>query len=187
MPNLDLPFISGQLTDQALPLGRFLPPLPEGTVSGWLKRQVPPGSWVLDPLGATPSLALEAARAGYRVLVVSNNPVVTFMLEVLASAPAPADFQSALAALASSKRGEERLEVHIANLYQTACAACGEHVQAEAFLWKREEEAPYAKLYHCPHCGDEGERPLDEADLRRLASLGNESLHRARALSRVAD
>jgi hypothetical protein len=187
MPTTDLPFIPGVPTDQALPLGRFLPPLPEGTVTGWLKRQVPAGGWVLDPLGATPSLALEAARAGYRVLVVSNNPVVTFMLETLASAPSPADFQSALAALASSKRGEERLEVHVANLYQTACASCGERVQAETFLWRREEEAPYAKIYHCPRCGDEGEHPLDEADLRRLALPGNESLHRARALARVTD
>ena len=142
---------------------------------------------MIDPLNASPALALEAARAGHRVVVVSNNPVLTFMLEVLASAPQPAEFQTALAELGAARRGEERLELHMQALYQTSCSACGETVQAQAFLWRRGEAAPYARVYRCPHCQDEGERPLDAADLERLKLPGNASLYRARALSRVAE
>ena len=45
------------------------------------------GSWVLDPFGFSPRLALEAARAGYRVLVTVNNPITRFLLEMSARPP----------------------------------------------------------------------------------------------------
>ncbi len=180
-------FIPGEDREPNLPLARFLPPLAPGVASGWLRARAAPGGWVIDPLNASPALALEAARAGQRVVVVSNNPVLTFMLEVLASAPQPADFQSALAELGAARRGDERLELHMHALYQTHCSACGEAVQAEAFLWRRGEPEPYARVYRCGHCHDEGERPLEAADLERLKLPGNPSLYRARALSRVAE
>lgn len=159
-------------------------------VRGWLERLAPqsaPGGWVIDPLGTSPLSALEAARAGYRVLVVSNNPVLAFMLEILAAAPRPADFQAALAAFASTRRGDQRLEVHLETLYSTPCASCGEEVAADAFLWRRGEPAPYARLYRCPVCRDEGERPVTPTDLERLSLSGRDHLHRARALERVAE
>ena len=157
---------------------------------GWLERIAPqsgPGTWILDPLGTSPLSALEAARAGYRVLVVSNNPILAFLLEVLSSAPSPADFQSSIAALGSTKRGEERLEVHLRSLYRTPCASCGAEVTADAFLWKRGEKTPYAMIYRCPACHDEGERPAVAEDVERLALIGSDALHRARALERVAE
>ena len=40
-----------------------------------------PGSWLLDPFGFSPRLVLEAARAGYRVLVTVNHPTTRFLLE----------------------------------------------------------------------------------------------------------
>ena len=152
-----------------------------------MERIAGSGTWILDPLGTSPLSALEAARAGYRVLVVSNNPILAFLLEILASAPSPADIQSALAALGSTKRGEERLEVHLRSLYRTPCASCGAEVTADAFLWKRGEKAPYARIYRCPVCKDEGERPAVAEDLDRLALIGSDALHRARALERVAE
>nr|HMN58958.1 hypothetical protein [Anaerolinea sp.] len=179
-------FIPGTAREPLLPLARFLPPLSPGSVTGWLRERAAPGCWVIDPLNASPALALEAARAGHRVVVVSNNPVLTFMLEVLASAPQPAEFQTAIAELGAARRGEERLELHMQALYQTTCGNCGEAVQAQAFLWRRSETVPYARIYHSPHCREEGERPLEPADLERLNLPGNASLHRARALSRVA-
>ena len=140
-----------------------------------LERMAAPASpapWVIDPLGTSPLSALEAARAGYRVLVVANNPVLAFMLETLAAAPRPEDFQAALAALASTRRADERLEVHLKALYSTPCAACESEAQAEAFLWRRGEAAPYARVYHCPVCHDEGERPLTLLDSERLSLSG---------------
>ena len=75
-----LRFYPGSGSAPARPLARFLPPVPAGMVSGWLKDNVEPGSWLLDPLGASPAVVLEAARAGYRVIAASNNPILSFMI-----------------------------------------------------------------------------------------------------------
>ncbi len=182
------PYLPGFAPSEAsaqLPLARFLPPLPEGMTAALLQRDVPAGSWVIDPLGSTPLLALEAARAGYRVLVTSNNPILSFMLEVLARAPARTDFLAALSELAGARRGEERLERHLQSLYLTECATCGQTIPAQSFLWRKDENAPYARIYACPHCGDEGEHPLTAKDEERLSLPGSSSLHLARALERV--
>lgn len=183
---IDQSFIPGNPIHPTFPLGRYLPPIPDGMIAGWLNARVAKTTWVLDPLGATPQLALEAARAGYRVLVASNNPILTFMLEVLAQAPTRSELLAVLAELGAARRGEERLEVHFRNLYQTECAACHQLVQVQAFLWRRNEPAPFARVYACPLCGDEGERPITQTDLDRLALPGNPQLHLARALERIA-
>jgi len=180
-------FYPGTGNPPALPLARFLPPVPTGMASAWLKENVPRGSWLLDPLGSSPSLALEAARAGYRVLVACNNPILSFMIETLAAAPRPTEFQSALADLAAAKRGDERLEKHLLGLYVTECENCGEHIPAEALLWRKGDAHPYARIYHCNKCNDSppGERPVTQFDLDRLHAMGGDRLQRSRALQRV--
>ena len=45
------------------------------------------------------------------MLVTVNNPVTRFLLEMAANPPAAADFKAALADLAVSKKGEDRLEI----------------------------------------------------------------------------
>ena len=59
-------------------LSRFLPLLEEGTVSAWLAAHIPAGSWLLDPFGFSPRLALEAAasRLGIARLAVYEPPFV---------------------------------------------------------------------------------------------------------------
>jgi hypothetical protein len=57
---------------------------------------------------------------------------------------------------------------------------------ANGFIWKRGEPAPFARLYRCPSCGSEGEFAVDAADLGRLTLPGSDTLHRSRALQRVA-
>lgn len=185
MSVLEQPFIGGRSEAPLLPLGRYLPLLPAGIIETWLKQTLPAGAWILDPIGAHPQLALEAARAGYRILITSNNPILSFMLEILAAAPPQSEFEAALAALAISKRGEERLERHILSLYQTTCAACGQLVSAQAFIWQNEPLRLVSRIYRCLHCGDEGERPVTPLDVEKLNLPGNDALHRARALSRV--
>jgi hypothetical protein len=155
--------------------------------AAWLAENVPPGSWVLDPLGASPALTLEMAQAGYRVLVAANNPVLYFMIDTLARALRTPDFQSVLAELAMARRGDERLEQHLRSLYLTECDTCGETVEALAFLWRKGDAHPYARLYRCQRCGDSAarERPVIQADLDRLAAMGGDRMQRARAIQRV--
>lgn len=179
------PFITSSLPEINLPLGRFLPPLPMGMVSTWLKETVPDGSWVIDPLTASPLIALESASAGYRVLAASNNPILALLLEVLASAPRREDFQSALSRLADSKRGDERLEVHFQSLYLTPCPDCNRMIPASAYLWKKDEPRPFARQLDCRFCRKEGEFPITPEDLQRYSIPGSRTLHQSRAYERV--
>lgn len=192
---LDSPYLPGRPPGERLPLARFLPPLEDGAAAAWLAAhalpfdplQNRPGAWVLDPFGSSPRLALEAARAGYRVLVTANNPVTRFLLDLAADPASESDFRAALADLAVTKKGDERLEIHLQSLYLTPCANCGQEIPTQAFLWKKDEDAPYARIYTCPACNDNGERPASPADVERAAQIASSAgLHRARLLERVA-
>jgi len=181
-----LPYFAGNRPANPAPLTRFLPDLEEGGASAWLARQNLTGNWILDPFGFSPRLILELAQSGYRVLVTVNNPISRFLLEMYASPPAPADFNAALADLSAVKKGEERLGAHLQNLYLTLCETCQKPVYAQAFLWRKDETAPYAKMYHCTHCGAKEERPTSQADKDRAAQFAaTDALHRTRAYERA--
>lgn len=180
------PYIPGMVPAEPGPLSRFTPPLEEGVISAWLPLHAPAGSWVLDPFGFSSRLVLEAARAGYRVLVTVNNPITRFLLEMSANPPSETDFKAALADLALSKKGEERLGAHLQSLYLTPCEKCGNEIYADSFLWRRGEEAPYARIYTCPRCEDSGEREANPLDIERAKRItGTDTLHRSRAFERV--
>ena len=180
------PYIPGTKPADPGPLSRFTPPLEENTVSHWLSLHVPTGSWLLDPFGFSPRLILEAARAGYRVLVTVNNPITRFLLEMSANAPTESDFKAALADLAVVKKGEERLGTHLQSLYLTTCDNCEREIYAEQFLWRKGEDSPYARVYKCPHCEDSGERVATQPDIDRAKKIAaTDGLHRSRAFERV--
>ena len=178
-------FISGKPTNPTGLLSRFLPPIPEGIASNWIADNLEKGSWVLDPFGTSPEFSLEIARAGCKVLVSSNNPIARFMLELGVNPPKVEDLQSALAELAATRVGDERLENHLQQLYQTNCTQCGQLVSAQAFIWEHESTAPQAKIYECNHCGDSGEHPVNQSDIELARSFTTSSLHRMRVLERI--
>jgi len=180
------PFIPGLKAADPGPLSRFLPALEEGVISAWLTQLDSAGSWLLDPFGFSPRLVLEAARSGYRVLVTANNPVTRFLLEMFANPPAPSEFTAALAALGAVKKGDERLAGHLQSLYLTSCEKCNQQIQAQSFLWRKGENAPYARIYECRHCGDSGERAATTADIERAKKIAEtDGLHRSRAFEKV--
>ena len=170
----------------SIPLERFLPPCPNGVMATWLKEHIEPGSWVVDILGATPLTAIQTAQAGYRVLTARTNPLVRFMLEVLASAPRENNFHLALNNLMRTQVGGESLARHLQGLYETQCPSCGELILAQGYVWEKSGEQPKLRLVDCPHCGQKGELPLGEVDLERLARVdGQKKKTRARAKQRV--
>ena len=180
------PYIPGMKPADPGPLSRFLPALEEGVISAWLGQLNQPGGWLLDPFGFSPRLVLEAARSGYRVLVTANNPVTRFLLETFANPPAQSEFIAALADLGAVKKGDERLAVHLQSLYLTTCEKCEKQIYAQAFLWRKGADAPYARIYDCPHCGDAGEKPAAEADVERAKKIAEtDALHRSRAFEKV--
>jgi hypothetical protein len=186
------PYIPGMKPADPGPLSRFLPALEEGVISAWLSRQLfdapqsGPSAWLLDPFGFAPRLVLEAARNGYRVLVTANNPVNRFLLEMFANPPAHSEFTAALADLGAVKKGEERLASHLQSLYITSCEKCNQQIYAESFLWRKGEDAPYARIYRCSHCGDAGERTATDEDIARARKIAEtDALHRSRAFEKV--
>lgn len=180
-----VPFIPGFPPSKPELLARHLPPIPEGIVSSWLHANLPEGTWILDPFGASPRIALEAAQAGYRVLVAANNPIARFSLEMISNPPHISELKAALAELAASYVGDERTEPHIRSLYNTICARCGQTISAQAFLWEYGNPAPYARIYTCPFCGDTGEHPCTAFDVTHASKFVSSGLHKARALERV--
>jgi hypothetical protein len=97
------------------------------------------------------------------------------------------DLKAALAELASSRKSDERLETHLQSLYLTPCEKCGRDVQAQAFLWHKGDDSPYARVYECPYCEDKGERAVTPADIERAQSIMKTAgLHYARVLERIA-
>jgi hypothetical protein len=181
-----LPYIPGHTPTHPQPLSRYLPPLLEDVTSTWLRSHLSPGSWVLDPFGASPLAPIEAARAGFRLLVSANNPIARFLIELAANPPSEDDLRTALAHLAASRKGDERLELHIQNLYSTFCEQCGREIIAREFIWERGANAPFGRIYECPYCGDSGERSTTSADEAKALKFSTGGLHWARALERVA-
>jgi hypothetical protein len=189
-------YIPGSQPDKMAPLGRYLPPIPEGVISQWLDENFPTQDnephtgWILDPFGASPNTAIEAARAGYRVLVAANNPITRFLIEMAANPPSKLELKAVLAELAGAKKGEERLEPHIKSLYRTSCDQCGQEVIADAFLWEKQAEGQhptlFARQYTCIHCGKNGEFSATKADIELASQFSSTGLHFARALERVA-
>jgi hypothetical protein len=181
-------FISGNEPGKPEPLGRYLPVIPDGLAQAYLAESgIPPGATILDPFGSSSRLAVEMARAGYRVLTAVNNPITRFMMEMAAQPASRAELQSALAELASSRKGNERLENHLQSLYLTSCPHCQHNLPAQAFIWERGGHSPTARILHCTHCGIEGEFETTPADHERITVLaGTAALHKARALERVA-
>ena len=164
----DSPYVIGHFSKKPSPLARFLPPIPEGIAKSWLQSHLAGSNhesrpWILDPFGSSPHLIREISESGYRVLVAANNPIIRFIIEMMANPPKESQLRSALSELAASYRGEERMEPHIKSLYETECVGCKKNIQADAFLWERGETSPYARIYTCPFCGDSGEQPADAA------------------------
>jgi hypothetical protein len=141
---------------------------------------------ILDPFGASPNVNFRIAKFGGRVLVAVNNPILQLLIEVAANPPEPSQTRTLLSALAALRVRDERIELHIQNLYKTICPKCEREIFAEAFLWERHSKVPHAKILHCDYCKASGEFPLAPSDLQHAAQFSEGGLHYARALGRVA-
>ncbi len=181
----DLPYLPSFSGFYDPPLGRFLPALPKGVISQWLEENTKPGDLVMDPLGANPLSAVEAARTSRRVLFARNNPILWLMLEAIASAPSDTALRGIVNKLLLSRHLDETLDRHLQSIYETTCNLCGKKLQPLGYVWEKDGELPVAKVYACPHCGDSGEKPVSEFDIQNLGRLGKISLHRTRASQRV--
>jgi len=180
-----LTYYPGENPEHPGPLGRYLPPIPEGVGAAWLRERLSVGAWVLEPFGASPRLVVEAARAGYRLMAAVNNPIARFMLELHANPPTESELRTTLADLAVAQKAGERLEPLLRGLYHSECAECHQPVEVQAFVWERQASAPSSVIYHCAQCNENYERPASAHDAARAERFASGELHKARALERV--
>jgi hypothetical protein len=183
---MDIPLPVGYLQSHSLPLGRFLPPVDEGVITQVLKRYVPEGGLIFDPFGASPMVALEAAREGYPVVVAANNPVNHFVLEKTLQPYTQEALQAALAQLSAIPKNGSRMEMALLDLYRSECNRCGQDVIVEYFVWEKELGGPTHKVYTCDHCAFAGEASATEEDWNRAADYSRKGLQHAIALEQVA-
>ena len=196
-----LPYEPAEPVVQGAPLralARFIPTAPLSAATAWLEQIEPKSGnhWLIDPFGASPMLPVAAARAGWRILVSANNPIQRFLLEKFASPPTQADLRLVLAELAASRKGSERLELHLRALYASKCPACGANIEVHSFIWERSpnpeqaQQAQFAqlvaRLLTCDACGANGEFPPSPQDMEQAERYAVGGLHYARALERVA-
>jgi len=189
--SLAAPFVTGEpepLT--GLPLDRFLMPYFPGRATRWVNAFAPPGSWLLDPFGQDPFSVLELARAGYRVLVASNNPVPTFILKVMASSPSTQEWSEAFTALSNLRMPTgERLEDFINAYYQFDCPTptCPGKAEVTSFIWAEDQPQPFKAFARCPSCSLESEIELTPELLGRFPKLPAYNAYRVRSLETAAN
>jgi len=167
-------------------LARYLPPISTKVAVNWIASNSLRGKITLDPFGASPSLSIATAQSGIRSIVAANNPISRLLIEVAANPPTPEEAHTTLSTLAAARIRDERIEIHISDLYLTSCPSCLKNIPAKAFIWDRELNEIIARLIHCPHCGTSGEFPTTETDRQRASKYTSGGLHHARALERVA-
>ncbi len=169
------------------PLQRFLPPFPKNMMKEWLQKNIPPGTWIIDPLGANAWLDIEAAQSGYRILTLRSNPIIRLLLEAMANPPSSDQLCSMLTPLMTSTHGGVKLEDYLQSLYITRCPSCKKLIQTKGYVWIRGEKQPHWRVITCQYCGAEGEYSLTEDDSLQFDLINkNDKLHRSRARTRVA-
>lgn len=183
---MDIPFAPGEPNLGPGPLSRFIAPLEPGSVARALEGFAEPGALVLDPFGASPRLAVEAAMAGRAVLVAMNNPIIRYLLQHSVEPFALEQLQSALSQLANAPKDGRRLEPFLLDLYQTQCSRCGEKVSAEYFVWDKELGEPVLRFYSCTHCNHTIEESVTEEDRAHASEYSSRGLHHAMALEQLA-
>ncbi len=185
--NAMIPFLTGKTAEIEGPLSRFIPDIPEGIATKWIHAHRTTDSVIFDPFGTAPKFASEIARAGNLVIACVNNPITRLLFSIYALSPSREQFQSALSELASSRVGDERLEIHLKNLYRSNCNQCGNTIIAEAFIWDRDANAPHLKIYDCMHCGDSGAHPITRSDIDLAQSFPSDSMNRMRIIERITN
>lgn len=154
-------FIPSDPTPRLSILANAFPVVPPSVARAAIERYTQPGEVVLDPFCAGTGVIQAALDLNRRVIAASFNPI-----NVLAIAASlwPRDARAALTHLADARKGAERLQDHVLNLYTTACPTCQRPAVAQHFLWDRDQNAPSEKHVRCTACG-ESIGPTHQADV----------------------
>lgn len=179
------PYVRGDGPIPPWPLKRYFPEIPAELIPKWLSPRLPRGSLILDPFGTSPSVLIELARQGYRVVTCILNPVVRLILETGSHGYSQMEAQAALYELFNSKKENSRFDAFIKSFYQTICASCGKLIQADEYTWMRGTPYPALVIYDCQECGTHNEHEPTDADKKILDQINRNPLYRPLAMDRI--
>ena len=108
------------------------------------------------------------------------------MLRVLAGAYPKEHYSRILAILAATRKGDERLERHLEELYAVQCPECGTSGQARSFIWVKGASTPESAILDCQVCKRRIELTISIESQQKLAGLVKGGMHRAMAYEKVA-
>jgi hypothetical protein len=182
----DYPFFYSSPDAESFPLELYLPKYRAGLIPAWLDHHISSRSLILTPFSNSPQAILDAAKAGYRLIVPAHNPILRLLIESMAK-PAPKEkLNTALVHLASSTKSGERIKPLVLSLYKTICPQCGGDAFARSFIWSRDQNEPISKICQCRTCGEDTEGDVDSSDITEAKKYSQSSPSHARALTRVS-
>jgi hypothetical protein len=155
-------------------LERYFPSPADNVLDAELAAHAGRGDTVLDPWAGTGWTARRAVAHGMRCVAADPSPLAQLAATALLTPPEPAALDAAFAQIAESRRVDVPLRQHIEELYATHCATCRSPVVGDQFIWPRDADAPWRKVYRCASCdasvGGYPERvaPVDAADRAKL-------------------
>ncbi|MGH7771085.1 MAG: DNA methyltransferase [Candidatus Binatia bacterium] len=163
---------------------RQIPPLPHTPMYVWhkywarktwnvvaefIKTYCPEGGIVLDPFGGSGVVAMEALKAGRKVIVCDLLPIAT---EITRLTIKPVDLEQLRQ---SFERVEVRVKSKIVELYKTNCRKCRHSFPFACAIWKQ-DRCIEIRYESCPNCGDRQEKNCrlnrsDRALLRKIDGI----------------
>ncbi len=179
-------FIPSEGREEAIPLERYLDPMPGNVVSRYIEAYSQPGGTILDPFCQTAVVIEEAVRKGRSALAAHFSPLNVLIARATLRLPPPEEIDAATTRLGDAPKVGTSLREHITQLYATSCHRCRNPVVADHFVWDREQGLPVEKGYRCPHCEAQGDFPVEESDLEPLAKIEERGVHYWYLLDRLA-
>ena len=163
---------------------RQIPPLPHTPMYVWhkywarktwnvvgefIKTYCPEGGIVLDPFGGSGVVAMEALKAGRKVIVCDLLPIAT---EITRLTIKPVDLEQLRQ---SFERVASRVKSKILDLYKTSCRNCSHVFPFTCAVWEK-GRCIEVRYDTCPYCEDRREKDCrpnrsDRALLQRIERM----------------
>jgi len=135
-------------------------------VAEYINTYCPEGGVVLDPFAGSGVVAMEALKAGRKVIVCDLLPIATEVTRLTIKPVEPEELRQAF------ERVAKRVKDKILSLYETNCRKCRKSLPFTCAVWEK-NNCVEVRYESCPHCGDRQEkncRPTkaDHALLRKI-------------------
>ncbi|MBI4647667.1 MAG: DNA adenine methylase [Bacteroidia bacterium] len=135
-------------------------------VGEYIKTYCPEGGIVLDPFGGSGVTAMEAIKAGRKVIIADINPIATEITRLTIKPVSLLKLEKAF------QKIEKKVSKKIKKLYLTRCRKCKAELSFDCAIWNN-GQCTNIRYSSCPCCGDSqtGYNPLDKSDRQLIRQI----------------